>query len=218
MFLPRRQRPKHVSRVNGETFAMESNMTIMNSADTLIGREVERLFRESPDQYWGARIFINPVIGGGYVPGDDPIEPQMEAACRALLAREWFAIHGPPDAQPLPLSYNAREDLKGRGLLRHIVKWYARSLEGREYDVKEHPSFADYASGVLWEAELPVGGLVSLPNYPPDELRELKKRFPPRMLKGMGPGLCWLPPKLHAEAMASVRRSYRDGEVYLNRE
>jgi hypothetical protein len=58
---------------------MEENMTI-NLIETLVAREVERLFRESPDQYWGAGIFINPVVGGGYVPGDDPIEPQKEAA------------------------------------------------------------------------------------------------------------------------------------------
>lgn len=108
--------------------------------------------------------------------------------------------------------------MKGRGLLLHIVAWYARSLEGREYDLKEHPSFADYVSGVLWEAELPVGSFADLPNYPPDELQELKKRFPPRMLKGMGPGLYWLPPKLHREEMVSVRRYSRNPGVYLNRE
>ena len=171
-----------------------------NLADTLVGREVERLFRESPDQYFD---------------GDDPIEPQKDAKRRALLAREWFAINGPADAPPLPLSLVEREDLKGKGLLLHIVAWYARSLDSREYDIKEHPSFADYASGVLWEA----GRLVCPLNYPPDEERKLKKRFPPRMLKGMSSGLCWLPPKEHAESMASRRRSDpNNSEVYFNRE
>ncbi len=199
-------------------------MNGINSTESLIAREVERLFRESPDQYFGAGIAINPVTDEGYVPGDDPIEPQMEAACRALLAREWFAINGPADAPPLPLSYDEREDLKGRGalghtLLGHIVAWYARSLENREYDIKEHPSFADYASGVLWEAGRPIGSLVTLPNCPPDEVRELKKRFPPRMLKGMSPGLYWEPPKEHAEAMASWRRSHPNNRKdYFNRE
>ena len=153
----------------------------------------------------------NPVTGAHYIHGVDPIGPQKEAARRALLIREWFAIYGPADAQPFPVSHREREDLKGRGLLPHIVAWYARSPD----DVKEHPSFADYARGVLWEAEF---GFLTLPNYPPDKVRKLKKRFPPRMLKGMGPGLCWLPPKLHREIMASVRQSSHNAEVYFNRE
>ena len=39
---------------------------------------------------------------------------------------------------PFPVSYDQREALKGRGLLPHIVAWYARSMECRKYDVKEH--------------------------------------------------------------------------------
>ncbi len=197
-------------------------MTVISKTETLVAREVERLFRESPDQYWGAGIFINPVVGEGYVPGEGPIEPQKEAAVRALLAREHFAIYGPADAPPLPLSYIEREDLKrgGKycGLLGVIVAWFARSLADREYDVKEHPSFADYASGVLWEAELPVGGHITLPPDYLDEVRELKKRFPPRMLKGMSPGLHWKPPKEHAETMASIRRNFPNWEINCNRE
>ena len=191
-------------------------MDAINLTETLIGREVERLFNESPARY--GENCRNPVTGAGYVHGVDPVASQKEAARRALLAREWFALNGPPDAQPLPVSYDERESLKGQGLFPHIVAWYARSLADRNYDVKEHPSFADYVSGVLWEAELPVGSFASLPNYPPEELRELKKRFRPRMLKGMGPCLYWLPPKLHAEIMASVRRSSHNAEVYFNRE
>ncbi len=36
----------------------------------------------------------------------------------------------------------------------------------------------------------------SLPDYPLEDLLALKKRFPPRMLKGMSSWTCWLPPKL----------------------
>ena len=190
------------------------SMKKLNVDDDLIDRLVDDLFAA----FRCGENRQNPVTGAGYVHGVDPIGPQKKAARRALRAREWFAIDGPADAPPFPVSYDQREALKGRGLLPHIVAWYARSLECRKYDVKEHPSFADYASGVLWEAELPVGGFANLPNYPPDELRALKRRFPPRMLKGMGPGLHWLPPKLHRETMASVRRSSHNGEVYFNRE
>jgi hypothetical protein len=158
----------------------------------------------------------NPVTDAGYVAGLNPIKPQKEKARRALLAREHFRLNGPPDAPPLPLSHTEREDLKGRSLLPHIVAWYARSLEARGYDVEEHPSFADYVSGVLWEAELP-GGLVTLSPDCPDELGELKKRFPPRMLKGMSNGLYCYPPKLHAEHMASWRRNSDDPQRYFER-
>jgi hypothetical protein len=126
---------------------------------------------------------------------------------RALLAREHFAKHGPADAPPLPLSYDEREELKeGCGLLSYLVALRARSLDSRKYDLDEHPSFADHVSGILWEAERIDGDIGTLPNYP-DELLELKKRFPPRKLAGLGPGFCWEPPKLHAQTKASYRRS-----------
>ena len=175
---------------------------------------MERLFKTRRKS---GELCRNPVTGGSYVAGLEPIKPQKDAARRALRAREWFRKNGPADVQPLPLSLYEREPLKlGRGLLNHILAWYARSLEGRKFDVEEHPSFADYVSGVLWEAELPVG--FACLHYPCEELQELKKRFPPRMLKGMSPGVKWLPPKLHAEAIASIRRSSHNGEVCFNRE
>jgi hypothetical protein len=82
--------------------------------------------------------------------------------------------------------------------VRHIVARYARSLDDRKYDVLAHPAFDDYARGLMAS------------EFAPDFIKkkeELQKRFPPRHLNGLGPGLQWLPPKQHAEAMASVRRS-----------
>jgi hypothetical protein len=35
---------------------------------------------------------------------------------RALAARKWFELHGPPDAPPLPLGYDEREALKRGGV------------------------------------------------------------------------------------------------------
>ena len=66
----------------------------------------------------------------------------------ALAARKWFADHGPPDLQPLPLGYNEREALKHGGV-DHILAWFARSLDCRNYDVLEHPAFNEYARGVM---------------------------------------------------------------------
>jgi hypothetical protein len=144
---------------------------------------VDRLFKEAPDRY--ASISRNPVTGSRFVRGADPIGPQKNRAMLALEARDWFSRHAPPDAPPLPLSYGDREDLK-RGGLPHIVAWFARSLAARAYDYREHPSFDDYAAGVLASA------------YAPEFItrdQQLQGRFPPRHLPGLGPGLYWDPPK-----------------------
>ena len=115
----------------------------------------------------------------------------------AMAARQWFEINGPPDAPPLPISYDEREDLKVGGLPT-IVALYARSWEGRDYD-QDHPTFFDYACGVMASEHMGYPGI--------KEDAQLRKRFPPCQLTGLGPGLCWEPPKLHAQTMASYRRS-----------
>jgi hypothetical protein len=115
----------------------------------------------------------------------------------ARNARKWFADNGPPDLQPLPLGYDERERLKHGGA-DHILAWYARSLDGRDYDVHAHPSFYDYACGVM-ASEF-------APNFIKND-EKLKKRFPPRELAGMGSGLCWEPPKVHAKTMQRYRRN-----------
>jgi len=50
--------------------------------------------------------------------------------------------------QRLPLGYSEREALKDGGP-RHILAWYARSLAKQSYDVLAHPSFHEYACGVM---------------------------------------------------------------------
>ena len=82
-----------------------------------------------------------------------PIISAVDAKCspddpRAEAAREWFALHGPPDMQPLPLEYGERERLKD-GTPHHILAWYARSLALQCYDFLTHPLFYDYACGVM---------------------------------------------------------------------
>ena len=166
-----------------------------------IARLVDELF--SKHQY--GEYCRNPVTGAGYVHGEDPVAPQKETARRALFAREWFAVFGPADAQPLPLTPFEYEDWRCRGLWGYIIALYARSLECRKFDVKQHPRFAAYVSGVLWEAGR-VDGIIGILPISPDELPKLKKRFPPKELVGMGPGFVWLPPKLYAETMPDHRR------------
>jgi hypothetical protein len=116
---------------------------------------------------------------------------------RAIAARNWFERNGPPDARPLPLGYEEREALKHGGI-DHIVAWYACSLACRDYAVEKHPSFDAYARGVM-ASEFTLHFITN------DE--ELRKRFPPCPLTGLGPGLVWQPPAMHAETMASWRRS-----------
>ncbi|MFZ3358214.1 MAG: hypothetical protein WCA56_19230 [Xanthobacteraceae bacterium] len=179
-------------------------MTV-STFSSLVDREVERRFTENAPVH--GRMMRNPVTGAGYVGGLDPIEEQKEAARRPLLAREYHALNAPADAQPLPISEPERDDFRWGGTpLHYIVALYARSLDGQNYDVKLHPTFAEYASGVLWEAELVDSRWGCLPNFDDDQLANLKKRFPPLRLEGMGPGLTWRPPQEHAETMESVRR------------
>jgi hypothetical protein len=155
-------------------------MTIQATAE--INKEVDRLFNEL-DAVRGDYC-INPVTGGHFIWGDDPVWVQKEDAARALLAREEFAKNGPADAQPLPVSHNEREDLKCGGI-GHILAWYARSFEALDYDVSRHPSFEDFACGVMARQETPHFILKD---------PALQRRFPPRHLNGLGVGTMWEAP------------------------
>ena len=110
---------------------------------------------------------------------------------KAQLARQHFALHGPRDAPALPLGYNERESIKGKSPLATIVSRYARSWQGCRYDLDLHPSFDDYACGVMASEYNGWPGLGCDP--------EMLRRFPPRKLAGLGPGLMWEPPKARVE-------------------
>jgi hypothetical protein len=102
--------------------------------------------------------------------------------------------------QPLPLGYAEREHLKD-GSAAHIVALYARSLASLKYDVLKHPSFHDYACGTIASQ---YQGMDSMKKNP-----ELLRRFPPRPLAGLGPGLQWEPPKQACERPQSCRTAER---------
>ena len=110
---------------------------------------------------------------------------------RALVARTLFALNGPADAPPLPISHDEREDLK-RDLFGNMVAWYARSFEGQDYDPWRHPSFDEYARGVMAAEER--GEFVTFHYFSPADVAQMRKRYPPCTLRGLGPGLCWTPP------------------------
>ena len=121
----------------------------------------------------------NPVTGGRFIQGFDPIVPQTRRATRALEARAWFEAHKPADAPLLPLTQGERESLKVGGLA-YLVSLFARSLAYRDYQIHGHPHFDTYACGCFASGLLP-------PHVQNDSV--LLERFPPAELKGLGGGL-----------------------------
>ena len=150
-------------------------------SENLMGREVERLFGEISAKR--GDLCTNPVTGGDFVYGFDSIKRQKKAAHKRLLVREYFALHGPPDAPRMPTDERDRGRAKyAGGLLGFMTAQYTWSLESQD-DLRVHPSFADLASGMLWQHEH-IGGSTELP-FTPQQLPEMKRRYPPRQLAGL---------------------------------
>jgi len=172
---------------------------MITNSNSLLKREVEQLF--SGIKANRGECCVNPITGGKFVMGLDPIAIQKKEAIVALLAREWFAVNGPSDAPPLPL-YDVDSYRNARGL-KGVVGFYARSLSragyGRKrYEVQTHPSFEDFARGLM--ALAAERGLWGLEN---DET--LMRRFPPRPLVGMMPSAYW-DPREYAELQSRGAR------------
>jgi hypothetical protein len=159
--------------------------------ETLIRRDVERIFGEISAER--GELCTNPVTGGEFVYGFDSIKRQKDAAYKRLLVREHFALNGPSDAPRMPTDDYERNRAKyAAGLLGFITAQFIWSLEN-QHDLTVHPSFADFASGLLWQHDNNVQGC-SLPYFPPEQFAELKRRFPPRKLEGLE-WFNWRPPR-----------------------
>ena len=159
--------------------------------ETLLRREVELMFGEISAKR--GDLCTNPVTGGDFVYGFDSIKQQKDAAYKRLLVREYFALHGPPDAPLMPTDERDRGRAKyAAGLLGFIAAQFVWSLEN-QHDLTVHPSFADFASGMLWQHDNNVE-CCSLAHFPLEQLAELKRRFPPRKLEGLM-RFSWLPPR-----------------------
>jgi hypothetical protein len=160
-----------------------------NLSEAPIKHEVERLFGEISAKR--GDLCENPVTGGEFVYGFDPIRLQKKIAYNALLAREDFAANGPADAPRLPLEHWECERVRWSGRpLDYLTGQYAKGVVA-QYNVKAHPSFDDYARGVLWEHDNVPGSAIP---FTPEQLAEMKKRFPPRKLEGLK-CFSWLPPR-----------------------
>jgi hypothetical protein len=157
-------------------------MATTKLSDTLIGREVERLFGEISARR--GDLCENPITGGEFVYGFDSIKRQKDAAYKRLLVREYLALNGPPDAPRMPTDdYERNRAMHAGGLLGFITAQFIWSIESQD-DLRVHPSFADFVSGMLWQHDNNVDGC-SLPYFPPEQFAELKRRFPPRKLEGL---------------------------------
>jgi len=164
-------------------------MANSNLIESPIRREVERLFGEISAKR--GDLCTNPVTGGEFVYGFDPIRLQKRIAYNALRAREDFARNGPADAPRLPLEHWECEQVRWSGRpLDYLTAQYAKCMVAL-YNVKAHLSFDDYASGVLWEHDNVPGS--ALP-FTPEQLAEVKRRYPPRKLEGLD-CFSWRPPR-----------------------
>jgi hypothetical protein len=161
----------------------------MKHAMSIIKSHVDRLFEDAPPRR--GQLCENPVVGGYYVGGEDPIAPQKRMVHRALLAREWFAVYGPRDAQPLPISSTEIETRKYAWDSKHpahsyIVSRFANSLLANNWDFNSHPSPEDFACGVMAS------------EHTPDFVKSdeaLRKRYPPHRLRHLNSANCWDPPE-----------------------
>jgi hypothetical protein len=170
-------------------------------SQTLIGSEVERVF----DNISGGPgdICENPVTGQQFIYGYYSLEQEKRAAYRRLLIRDYFALSGPSDAPLLPADEWDRDRAKHmNGLLGFVTAHFIWSIENQD-DLRAHPPFADFASGMLWQHDNNVKGY-SLSCFPSEQIAELKRRYPPRRLEGLV-GFRWRLPQRQARAKEKRR-------------
>src|SRR5262249_4644813 len=115
------------TKVLGRLVLEEAHMANTKPNETLMRREVERMFGEISAER--GDLCTNPVTGGDFVYGFDSIKRQKDAAYKRLLVREYFALHGPPDAPLIPTDERDRGRAKyAGGLLGFMTAQYIWSL------------------------------------------------------------------------------------------
>jgi len=172
---------------------------LITNSSSGIKSNVDRLFAKLKASSGYGDCRRNPVTGGGFVMGLDPIATQKKEATAALLAREWFAVNGPHDAPLLPLNIHDRDAFRGSGGLTALVGFYARSLYRWDYDVCKHPPFEEFAGGLM--ALAVERGLWDL-----ERDQSLMRRFPPCPLEGMTRSAYWDPREVGEPRRQTHRR------------
>jgi hypothetical protein len=163
-------------------------------------QELERqvkLWFEATRELPGATDFFEaptlevPVIGGlTFIAGHAPPSLVLQV-CRALVAREKFHLEKPPGAPDLPLRWEdiaAMENADDNRL--NLLGLFGNS-QRHAYWEPSHPSYTDFASGVLADS--------AAPDYLRNDV-SLQKAFPPRPLPGLVDGeLVWYSPAALAQ-------------------
>ena len=88
----------------------------------------------------------------------------------------------------------------GSGLLGFITAHFMWSMESQD-DLRLHPSFADFAAGLLWLHDNVSGPCELLPGTS-EQLSQMKRRYSPRKLEGLN----HLPLALAAAAKRTKRK------------
>jgi hypothetical protein len=152
---------------------------------------------------------LTPYLRDLYQPHCKPTIPDLvRQVCRARVASAWFAHLRHPLVHPLPLSTAEFEELTGDEQPHHLnlVGHFAWSLRWCDWDFITHPTFEDFAAGVLAHPNAPC----ELKKDP-----ELLAQFPPCPLAGLDKDLFWSSPAMIAKEKkerARVRQLWiRDG-------
>src|SRR5262249_20675002 len=166
----------------------------------LYAREFERELAKLVDHHKHGRIVVTSHIFSGSLSVSDA--PKLARLNRAgLFARAWFSRHGPAWAQPLPLSDLERIRCFVSDILPlHLLGFYSYSLQGRDFDFRDHPLLYEHSRGVMHSPHTGTylrGDLDLLAEFPPKELPGLDERCrwrpqenrASRILEGINGGL-----------------------------
>jgi hypothetical protein len=173
---------------------MDSNL--IDLIERQLVEKVDKLFKyHHRDSYVfnDAVMAHDPIWGLLYPVDDEKTVAILKARTRrALAAQAWFQLTGPAWAQPLPLSYEDRQQLlvKEDSNRMELFWHYAESLAHTLWDYRTHPPFQKFGQGVMAHPAAP------------DHLREdpeLLQEFPPAPLVGLSEELGWYSPEMLAE-------------------
>jgi hypothetical protein len=162
------------------------------------------------DVYHHEGPFIRvPVLGRPYCPADEQRAYELKQQTTAyLLARKHYRLHGPWWAPRLPAIDAEIEQLK-RNEDNRFCLWghFSESLRSAGWDLKIHPPWDAYISGVMAY------------EHAPSEIREdhwLRAEYQPKKLAGIDPDLYWRSPKDIAESwehLAKIEQLARESDT-----
>jgi hypothetical protein len=136
-----------------------------------------------------------PVLGRLYCAGDEERAFELKQQTKAyLFARKYYRLYGPSWAPRLPATDAGIEQLEqDEDVAWNLWGCFAASLRDVAWNLKVHPSFSVYASGVMAYVHTP---LMIRGN------KQLRAAFLPRPLAGIDMELRWRRPEEIARSWA----------------